>query len=246
MFNSILMLIVSAVSFVQAIEHFTIEKYQDERDWPAIAQIIAGHTDLEWELTGHAQGTSRAMLKYWFQVTEVLRVDSKTIGFVNYRWWRGHFLTFFVRPWVSLYSIGIDKKYQHQGYGKVLLQHVIEQATNKYASAVTLATNVNNTVARHMFEQAGFTLAQIEYDVVANYDLTIDIPADKLPQGNIIQRHSGESLATLVAATVLAWEKLKVYWYRVPFRAPTSGIIPDVIIDWANPFNISSDSAPCA
>lgn len=55
-----------------------------------------------------------------------------------------------------LITIAVVKKYQHQGYGKVLLKHFISLAKSKNATNMLLEVREKNHVAIHLYESLGF------------------------------------------------------------------------------------------
>lgn len=56
----------------------------------------------------------------------------------------------------ELLNICIDPKHQGKGFAKVLLNHLIEQATEKENHEMYLEVRVSNPSAIHIYEQAGF------------------------------------------------------------------------------------------
>ena len=65
---------------------------------------------------------------------------------------------------------------------------------------IMLNVKAHNTKARKLYENCGFVwFFQGPTDCI--YTMQLNIPADKLPQGNIIQRH--KKIAGLIAASAL-------------------------------------------
>lgn len=58
-------------------------------------------------------------------------------------------------------TIGINPKYQKQGYGKILLEYLINQAKAKEAETISLEVRVSNDTAIALYEKYGFITINI-------------------------------------------------------------------------------------
>jgi GNAT superfamily N-acetyltransferase len=171
-----------------------IEPYREERDWPAVEKIMEDYPSLKWcEHEGKPEGSTHKILTDPTCTTEVLRVDRRTIGFVNYiKIYDYKTFTFLLFRWSYVNSMGIDKEYRHQGYEAMLLNHVIDAAAQEHAQSLLISAAVHDSIGRDLYEKAGFTCFEV-YDEEALYRLDFDVPPEKLPY-NIIQRYSNSLL----------------------------------------------------
>lgn len=85
----------------------------------------------------------------------VLEKEGAVIGFVVIRK--------VLDEW-DLLNIGVAQDYQHQGYGRQLLQHVIEMAESVQCKAIFLEVRASNQAAIHLYEQCGFQRIGIRKD----------------------------------------------------------------------------------
>ena len=92
----------------------------------------------------------------------VIVKDDHVVGF-------GGFLT--ISDEAHIMDIAIEQEQRGNGYGKILLQYLIERARNLNLSAMTLEVNVHNVVAISLYEQCGFRQAGIRKKY---YDATDD------------------------------------------------------------------------
>ncbi len=189
----------------------SIEPYNHERDFQAIQHILdATPHYVRYESMGYPAGTTEQYLVNPQFVTEVLRVDNKTVGFVNYYMHHVHVLTFYLLSIGLVHLIALDPAYQGKGYGAQLLAHVIEKMEQNNMPTAMLNVKVNNTKARKLYEKAGFVpLAHAGDDIF--YTKQLNIPTDKLPQGNSIQRHKkiSTAIAVLTLASLVWWKYIR-------------------------------------
>jgi ribosomal protein S18 acetylase RimI-like enzyme len=193
-------------SFVLVIhaENWSIELYQPERDGQVVRQILKDNQqNLTYESRGDPAGTTEKYLESKKYTTEVLRVNGKTIGFVNYTAYNFELLTFFISRRGLIHLIGIDKNEQSKGYGKLLFQHAVRELKKQKIQYILLSVNRENSIARSLYEKEGFCLMET-YSPIVLYILMIDLPADQLPKGNIIQRHPRISLAAVLSC-IAGW-----------------------------------------
>ena len=181
-----------------ASESATIEKYNEQRDSTAIIKILNDTPQyLRYEFLGCPSGTTEKYITSPSYITEVVRVDGKTAGFINYIAHNSTLLTFHLMRRGTIHLMGVDTEYQGKGYGKLLLNHAIEQLTILKVPKISLNTKLDNIKAQSIYEKAGFKGMAAGTEVY--YTKEIDIPADQLPQGNIIQRNP--KISALIAAT---------------------------------------------
>ncbi len=82
--------------------------------------------------------------------------NDNVIGFIMFRYGLGHKRT-------EIASIIIDKNYQSQGYGTKAIQLAIDLLTNEGKTRVVqLDYNPSNLVAKHIYEQQGFSVVKLE------------------------------------------------------------------------------------
>ena len=86
-------------------------------------------------------------------ITDVLRVNGQTVGFVNYCVHDPHFLTFYLGRQALVHLIGIDKEHQGKGYGTRLLKHAMSALEQLQAPTITLSVKKDNTRARSLYQK---------------------------------------------------------------------------------------------
>lgn len=99
-------------------------------------------------------------------ISKVLRVDGKTVGFLNYYpksdyWWHMHFLI-------------VDQEYRNKGYASKLVQYFIDDAVARGAVKVSTFTRVVNAKARAVY-QGKFGFKAITYPVGHHYENYLDL-----------------------------------------------------------------------
>lgn len=186
------------IAFSIKSSEITIEKYDHARDSVAIEKILQDHYHyLCYESAGLPAGTTMQYIMSNKYITDVIRIDNKTVGFINYLVNNAEFLTFQFGRGGIVHLLGIDSDYQGHGYGKQLLQHAIGQMCAQYVSSIVINAKIDNTKARSLYEKNGFACV-FSYGSDCIYLRAFNVPADKLPQGNIIQRHKKASLALML------------------------------------------------
>jgi ribosomal protein S18 acetylase RimI-like enzyme len=185
----------------------SIEQYEPSRDSTTVQTILnENHELLTYEAMGYPEGTTFKYLTSHNYITDVIRVDGITIGFANYCAFNIEFCTFHFARRGFIHLIGIDRKYQHQGYGALLLDHTLIEFKKLHVPVVEISVQSTNIPALKLYEKKGFVKV---FDPPASAQpvplllrYTIDIPAHELPQGNIIQRHPRITLGCCIAAIV--------------------------------------------
>ena len=61
----------------------------------------------------------------------------------------------------DIIAIGTDKTQQGQGFGRVVLQHVIAVAEQQNVAEITLEVAADNLPARHLYETCGFSASGV-------------------------------------------------------------------------------------
>lgn len=198
-------------TMVAARQDYTIEKYNHERDGQAIIKMLNDTPHyLRYESMGMPAGTTEKCFTNPYYITDVIRVNGKTIGFVNYFAQNIEILTFHIMRLGIIHLMGVDTEYQGQGYGKILFQHAIDQLKELKTPTIWLNAKMSNTKARNLYEKAGFSARPAGDDVI--YSLQTNIPAKDLPQGNFIQRNPVTSLlmaSSLIGGSYWAWNHFK-------------------------------------
>jgi ribosomal protein S18 acetylase RimI-like enzyme len=67
-----------------------------------------------------------------------------------------NFSTFKVKPFINLHDIVIEPAFKGKGLGRLLLQKVVEIATEKNCCKVTLEVREDNEVAKSLYQSEGF------------------------------------------------------------------------------------------
>lgn len=216
---SIFILVIMCNIFCASDHIVTIERYQSVRDKEAVQKICNDHYNyLMYESLGRPEGTTIRIIDSGYFTTDVLRINNKTVGFVNYFMITWPIITFFCGRGAAIHLIGVDKEHLHQGYGTQLLKHAISELEQLQASRIRLSVKKDNVHARKFYEKEGFLL---RVPVVENvddlfYTYWFDGFPDNLPQGNIIQRNKRTAAALFVTgATLLLWAfSLPTPWAR--------------------------------
>ena len=146
---------------VQIRSEVVIELFQENRDMPAIQKILDTYRSvLAYEASGCKEGTTKGYLVNPEYITKVLRVDGKTVGFINYTIEEPPFLLkLFMNSNGLVHLMGVESKHQSKGYGKVLLDHVLQELKGKDIHKVLLCVKTENNLARKFYEKEGFICA---------------------------------------------------------------------------------------
>ncbi len=73
----------------------------------------------------------------------------------------GYCGVYFAADEANITNIAVHPTARNRGLAKQLLSEIISEATQRSAASVYLEVRISNTVARHVYEQCGFTLAGI-------------------------------------------------------------------------------------
>jgi ribosomal protein S18 acetylase RimI-like enzyme len=181
-----------------------IELYEASRDKEAVQKIVNESPAIQCEALGSPPGTTQKYIESSKYITKVLRVNNKTMGFVNYLVKDLSFLTFYITRVGFINLIGIDKDYRGKGYGKILMQETISHLKQLNVPSIFLFTKEDNENAVGLYKNVGFkaittfpmekSMITKELTIASIYRLKLDIPVDHLPKGNIIQQHPHLSL----------------------------------------------------
>lgn len=165
--NSLMLLL--SISFCAQIQsEVVIEPFQEERDMPMIECILNEYAAvLTYESIGYQEGTTKGYFGNSDYMTDVLRVDDETVGFINYKVeWPPFILKWFMSPRGLIHLIGIESAYQRKGYGRLLLKHALKVLKSKHLPEAFLCVKKGNTAARAFYEKEGFFCAipeQMQY-----------------------------------------------------------------------------------
>lgn len=118
----------------------------------AIEQCAHSHPWPETMIRDLSHQDSANSSKYQF----ALWVDNQLVGYVYSQNIVGE---------VTLLTIAVDPKQQGKGYGRKLLEHLIEYSENAAADSIWLEVRESNRGAYHLYESLGFN----EIDRRVNY-----------------------------------------------------------------------------
>lgn len=216
----ILTLIFNFFSTYTIEKNIEIIKFNPEQHKEDVLKIIKNDAKyLTYEALGYPQGTTEKYLTSSKYKTDVLLIDSKVIGFINYISYDLSLLTFNFGRHGIIHLMAIDKNHRKKGYGKLLFNHAITELNKCYVPIITVSVKKDNKAAIKLYEQAGFentlenSLASIRtenpelykkiYESMQDlyYTKKFDVPEYLLPKGNLIQRYPKTSLAILAAGT---------------------------------------------
>lgn len=102
------------------------------------------------ESRAHIHPWSKSMLndlEAYGALNYALKQDEKVVGY---------FYSQLIVDELSLMTIAVDPDLQGQGYGKVLMKHLIQIAKMKKAATIYLEVRVSNQAAIHLYQQFGF------------------------------------------------------------------------------------------
>lgn len=92
----------------------------------------------------------------------VLEIDNNIIGYAGVH---------IIFEQSQITTIGISKKYQNKGYGKVLLNHLIDISKQEYCETISLEVRVSNESAINLYKNNGFETINIRKSYyVDNYE----------------------------------------------------------------------------
>lgn len=193
----------STINASQSTINFSIEKYQPERDQATIIKILDDHSNfLRYENLGRPTGTTEKYLTSTKYITDVLRIDDKTVGFINYIAYDLKILTFNFGTYGFIHLIGVDKDHQHKGYGRQLLKRAVAELEKLNTPSIGIAVNTSNSNALELYQKEGFLMTYPNDPNTQAHDIILmrklNIPKDKLPKGNLIQQYPKTTL-TLVS-----------------------------------------------
>lgn len=143
--------------------NYRIETFDFERDMSAILQVLNDNSHyLKYETLGYPSGYTLNFFLNNNYVTDVIRVNAQTIGFVNYAFDFEPIGCLSFKRTGLLHLIGIDNFYQGQGYGKALLEHVMQRFNEQNVDRVILAVRSDNAKAQAFYQKAGFSLFYVD------------------------------------------------------------------------------------
>ncbi|MDE0825973.1 MAG: GNAT family N-acetyltransferase [Akkermansiaceae bacterium] len=133
------------------VEAVTIE------DLPALIELVAELMDLQGDFTpdhaAHDRGIRLVLEEPSRGRIFVLRTDDRIIGMVNLLFTISTAVGGFV---VLLEDVVIHPDHRNQGYGKLLIDHVIKFAKQKDFKRITLLTDRMSADSQNFFKELGF------------------------------------------------------------------------------------------
>lgn len=144
-------------------------------------QIVCPHAELRGALADFFQEIERSGDAAFFHPHPFTDADAERIcaytGSDQYYvlLWNGRILGYgMLRGWDAGYatpSLGIivREEARGSGLGKLLMQHLHAAARLRAAPKIRLKVYLHNTVARHMYEQLGYTFENQEGDQAVGY-----------------------------------------------------------------------------
>jgi ribosomal protein S18 acetylase RimI-like enzyme len=187
-----LLLVIGTLNAVDIV----IAPYDKSRDFYAIEAILQDNrTLLMYEAAGGSCGTTQKYLDSSKYLTYVLRVDDRTVGFINYVAYDINFFTFHFGRCGLIHLLGVDKQQQGKGYGRQLLEYALADLTKLKVSRINVAVKKENLRAIGLYKKANFICpitpelaARLPNDMPLVMVFETGIPFD-VSRGNIIQRY---------------------------------------------------------
>lgn len=199
----------------------SIVAYDRSRDFDAVQTIIHGYPNfLMYESQGKPEGTTQKYFNSSHYQTYVLRVDGKTVGFVNYLAYNSNVFTFHFGRYGLINLLGVDTQYQRKGYGKKLLDHAIADLKNQKASRIILAVQKENVNAIAFYTKNGFACpvsaemyARFPADLPLMFIHDTGIPFD-VSRGNMFQRYPKTGAVIIIISVLgiyayIRWKRRK-------------------------------------
>ena len=84
----------------------------------------------------------------------LLKIDDRFVGLVNCF---VNFATFTVRPFINIHDVIVTHERRNQGLGRLMIQKVIERASEMGCSKVTLEVREDNHNAKYLYNSLGFS-----------------------------------------------------------------------------------------
>ncbi|AJJ21143.1 MULTISPECIES: ribosomal protein S18-alanine N-acetyltransferase [Yersinia] len=103
-----------------------------------------------------------------------LSVSQQMVGFA---------ITQIVLDEATLFNIAIDPQYQRQGYGRLLLEHLIEQLETRDIVTLWLEVRASNARAIALYESLGFNEVSVRRNYYPSADGREDAIMMALPMG---------------------------------------------------------------
>ncbi len=207
-------------------QDITIVPYDRSRDLEAIQTIIHDNWDiLTYEALGSPKGTTQKYLDSSNYITYVLRLDDKTIGFVNYTAYDVNVCTFHYGRYGLIHLLGVDAQYQGQGYGTKLLHYALNDLTNTHVSHINVAVKRDNLRAIELYKKNKFTYsikpelaARLPKDIPLIMTFDTGVPFDT-SRGNIMQRYP--KLSGVLCSMIVLGSFIYLRTYRLRIHSAT-------------------------
>jgi ribosomal-protein-alanine N-acetyltransferase len=104
--------------------------------------------------------------------SRVLEIDGEVIGFI---------ISWFIVDEVHLANVAVAIEHRHRGYGRALVEWLIEEARAASMSLVTLEVRVTNVEAIRLYERLGFVSVGLRPGYYHDGDLAVDARIMMLP-----------------------------------------------------------------
>jgi len=131
-------------------------------DLPGLIDLVADLMDLQGDFTPDHEAHDRGIRLILEEPSRgrifVLRNDDRIIGMVNLLFTISTALGGFV---VLMEDVIIHPDHRKQGYGTLLLQHVIDFAQQKKFKRITLLTDKLGCASQEFFKQHGFEFSHL-------------------------------------------------------------------------------------
>lgn len=131
-------------------------------DLPGLIELVADLMELQDDFTPDREAHDRGIRLILEEPSRgrifVLRNDERIIGMVNLLFTISTALGGFV---ILLEDVVIHPDHRNQGYGAVLLQHVIDFGKQKDFKRITLLTDKLGSTSQEFFQRHGFEFSRL-------------------------------------------------------------------------------------
>lgn len=141
-------------------------------DWQAVAaitrQVHELHVGWRPDIFRHTENVYP--LEYFMEDIEenricVARQENLVIGYVLFHIWQTNSEGSVPSKVLDIDDIAIDKSYRHRGIGKQIMQDLKEMAKEQDCSDIQLSVYPQNEAAIRFYEQCGFRIRNIRYQM---------------------------------------------------------------------------------
>ena len=94
-----------------------------------------------------------------------IKMDNTYIGLTAFARWDSDESIPVINRWTWFDEFFLDLKYQHKGYGKILVPMILEKIKNLYnPKFIVLSVKLGNTGAKKLYKELGFVDTDLIYD----------------------------------------------------------------------------------